>query len=155
MPRNMPQTLCMLITTLTERPRQLIERYRPRENLSNLKGRLPAQIWQQLAKARGAHLNAMEGLPIFAAAMVRREFFEKMISTNDITQLAGNLAKLPSSDLNTLSLEYIGARLLYTALYMGAKSEAVSYLRTGVWAWSISIPIWGLIQAGRVLNKSE
>jgi uncharacterized MAPEG superfamily protein len=72
-----------------------------------------------------------------------------------LTQLAGNLAKLPSSDLNTLSLEYIGARLLYTALYMGAKSEAISYLRTGVWAWSISIPIWGLIQAGRVLNKAE
>ncbi|KAF7131020.1 hypothetical protein CNMCM5793_003955 [Aspergillus hiratsukae] len=110
----------------------------PRENLSNLKGRLPAQIWQQLAKARGAHLNAMEGLPLFAAAM-----------------LAGNLAKLPSGDLNTLSLEYIGARLLYTALYMGAKSEAISYLRTGVWAWSVSIPICGLIQAGRILNKSE
>ncbi|KAF4264269.1 hypothetical protein KXW98_001544 [Aspergillus fumigatus] len=110
----------------------------PRENLSNLKGRLPAQIWQQLAKARGAHLNAMEGLPLFAAAM-----------------LAGNLAKLPTSDLNTLSLEYIGARLLYTALYMGAKSEAISYLRTGVWAWSISIPIWGLIQAGRALNRAE
>ncbi|GFF32261.1 hypothetical protein IFM51744_03323 [Aspergillus udagawae] len=110
----------------------------PRENLSNLKGRLPAQIWQQLAKARGAHLNAMEGLPLFAAAM-----------------LAGNLAKLPSSDLNTLSLEFIGARLLYTALYMGAKSEAISYLRTGVWAWSVSIPIWGLIQAGRALNNAE
>ncbi|KAL4897380.1 hypothetical protein BDV59DRAFT_198762 [Aspergillus ambiguus] len=63
----------------------------PRENLTNLKGHLPAQVWNKLAKARGAHLNAMEGLPLFAVAM-----------------LAGNLAKLPSKDLNTLSLEYLG-----------------------------------------------
>ncbi|EAW11084.1 uncharacterized protein ACLA_067200 [Aspergillus clavatus NRRL 1] len=107
----------------------------PRENLANLKGKIPVQVWQKLVKAHCAHLNAMEGLPIFAAAM-----------------LAGNLAKLPSNELNTLSLEYVGARLLYTALYMGTKSEAVSYLRTGVWAWSVSIPIWGLIKAGRMMN---
>ncbi|KAF9888137.1 hypothetical protein FE257_009273 [Aspergillus nanangensis] len=110
----------------------------PRENMTNLKSQLPAQVWNKLAKARGAHLNAMEGLPLFAVAM-----------------LAGNLAKLPSSELNTLSLEYIGVRLLYTALYMGAKSEAASYLRTGVWAWGVSIPIWGLIKAGRMVNASE
>ncbi|KAA8646455.1 hypothetical protein EYZ11_000273 [Aspergillus tanneri] len=107
----------------------------PRENLSTLKGKIHAQVWDKLARARGAHLNAMEGLPMFAAAMI-----------------AGNVAKLPSSELNTLAVEYIGARILYTALYMGARSEAASYLRTGVWAWSLSIPIWGLIRAGRVLN---
>jgi uncharacterized MAPEG superfamily protein len=43
---------------------------RPRENLTNLKGRIPGQVWDKLARARGAHLNAMEGLPVFAAAMV-------------------------------------------------------------------------------------
>ncbi|GES61806.1 membrane-associated, eicosanoid/glutathione metabolism (MAPEG) protein [Aspergillus terreus] len=110
----------------------------PRENLTNLKGKLPAQIWSKLAKARGAHLNAMEGLPLFAVAM-----------------LAGNLAKLPSKELNTIAFEYLGVRLLYTAIYMGAKSEAASYLRTGVWAWGVSIPIWGLIKAGRMMNSAE
>lgn len=43
---------------------------RPRENLSNLKGKIPGQVWDKLARARGAHLNAMEGIPMFAAAMV-------------------------------------------------------------------------------------
>ncbi|EED17425.1 conserved hypothetical protein [Talaromyces stipitatus ATCC 10500] len=110
----------------------------PRENLTNLKGRIPAHVWDKLARARGAHLNALESLPMFAAAM-----------------LAGNLAKLPSSELNTLAVEYIGARLLYTAVYLGVRSEAASYLRTGIWAWSISIPVWGLIKAGRMLNSSS
>ncbi|OKP09854.1 hypothetical protein PENSUB_4778 [Penicillium subrubescens] len=41
----------------------------PRENLSNLKGRIPGQVWDKLARARGAHLNALEGVPMFAAAM--------------------------------------------------------------------------------------
>ncbi|KAJ5818084.1 hypothetical protein N7474_003675 [Penicillium riverlandense] len=107
----------------------------PRENLSILKGRVPAQVWDKLARARGAHLNALEGIPMFAAAM-----------------LAGNLAKLPAKDLNSLAFEYLGARLLYTAIYMGVRSEAASYLRTGVWAWSISIPIWALYKAGKSLN---
>ncbi|KAJ5626238.1 hypothetical protein N7510_002547 [Penicillium lagena] len=107
----------------------------PRENLSILKGRIPAQVWDKLARARGSHLNALEGIPMFAAAM-----------------LAGNLAKLPAKDLNSLALEYLGVRLLYTAVYMGVRSEAASYLRTGVWAWSISIPIWALYKAGKTLN---
>lgn len=38
--------------------------------MTNLKGRIPGQVWDKLARARGAHLNAMEGLPVFAAAMV-------------------------------------------------------------------------------------
>lgn len=38
--------------------------------MSNLKGKIPGQVWDKLARARGAHLNAMEGIPMFAAAMV-------------------------------------------------------------------------------------
>ncbi|KAI9034810.1 MAPEG family protein [Aspergillus affinis] len=93
----------------------------PRENLPKLKGSIPAPVWDILARARGAHLNAMEGLPMFAAAMI-----------------AGNVAKIHADELNVLAAEYIGARILYTAVYMGARSEALSYLRTGVWAWSLS-----------------
>ena len=67
-------------------------------------------------------------------------------------QIAGNLANLPAKDLNTIAFEYLGARLLYTAVYMVVRSEAASYLRTGVWAWSISIPIWALYKAGKNLR---
>ncbi|PGH14545.1 hypothetical protein AJ80_05865 [Polytolypa hystricis UAMH7299] len=107
----------------------------PRENLNNLKAHISSEVWNKLSRARGAHLNALEGLPLFAAAM-----------------LVGNIAKLPSSDLNLIAAEYLGARVLYTALYMGARSEFMSYIRTGVWAWSIALPIWGLIKAGRVFQ---
>ncbi|OJJ02408.1 hypothetical protein ASPVEDRAFT_193129 [Aspergillus versicolor CBS 583.65] len=110
----------------------------PRENLSSLKGKVTDKVWTQLAKARGAHLNAMENVPLFAVAM-----------------LAGNVAKLPTKELNILSLEYIGVRLLYMATYMGARSEAISYVRTGLWAWSISIPILALVKAGNVFSQVD
>jgi uncharacterized MAPEG superfamily protein len=42
----------------------------PRTNLDILKARLPAATWNTLARARGAHLNAIEGFPLFAACMV-------------------------------------------------------------------------------------
>ncbi|KAL4988555.1 hypothetical protein BDW68DRAFT_196685 [Aspergillus falconensis] len=121
--------------TMMANARGLASNILPRENLSTLKATLPSQIWTKLAKSHGAHLNAMENLPLFAVAM-----------------LAGNVAKLPASELNTLSLEYLGARLLYMAAYMGARSEAVSYVRTGLWAWSVSIPILALVKAGKAFD---
>lgn len=42
----------------------------PRTNLDAWKGRLSSEVWNHLAKARGAHLNSMEVFPLFAAAMV-------------------------------------------------------------------------------------
>ncbi|PGH11186.1 hypothetical protein AJ79_05028 [Helicocarpus griseus UAMH5409] len=110
----------------------------PRDHFSSLKGRVPSEMWNKLCRARGAHLNALEGLPLFAAAMI-----------------AGNVARVPVSDLNTIAAEYIGARIIYTALYMGVKSEGVSYLRTGVWAWSVGLPLWGLIKAGRAMSFDD
>ena len=42
----------------------------PRNNLEYLKDKLPAATWSSLSRARGAHLNALEGFPLFASAMV-------------------------------------------------------------------------------------
>lgn len=42
----------------------------PRTNLEVLKTKIPEATWQTLVRARGAHLNAFEGFPFFAGAMV-------------------------------------------------------------------------------------
>ncbi|WEW59022.1 hypothetical protein PRK78_004490 [Emydomyces testavorans] len=107
----------------------------PRENLNTLRGKISTDVWNKLCRARGAHLNALEGFPLFAAAMI-----------------AGNATNIPTNELNFLAAEYLGVRLLYTAVYMGARSEFMSYVRTGVYGWGIGIPIYVLIKAGnRVL----
>ena len=42
----------------------------PRGNFEALKGKVPQEVWSRCFRARGAHINALEGFPLFAAAMV-------------------------------------------------------------------------------------
>lgn len=83
----------------------------PRTNLDTWKGKLPTELWNHLARARGAHLNSMEVFPLFAAAMV-----------------AGNVAGLPASDLNGTAMSFFAARGLYMALYIGVKNDVLAFV---------------------------
>jgi uncharacterized MAPEG superfamily protein len=107
----------------------------PRTNLDTLKATAPPDTWTKLVKARGCHLNALEGFPLFAAAMI-----------------AGNVAGVSTKEMNVLGAEYLGVRLLYNVLYMAVRNEPMSYLRSGVYVWSVGIPIYLLIKAGGKLN---
>ena len=42
----------------------------PRTNLDAWKGKISTELWNHLARVRGAHLNSMEVFPLFAAAVV-------------------------------------------------------------------------------------
>ena len=131
----------------------MLSRSRPRTNLDAWKGKLSTEVWNQLARARGAHINSLEVFPLFAAAMVCGIAIE--MSTwiaSDKEQVAGNVAKLPAEDLNSVALSFFAARTLYLGLYMGVKSDTLAYARTGVYFWSISIPIIALWKAGKALQ---
>ena len=48
-----------------------------------------------------------------------------------------------------MALTFLGARTLYMALYMTITNDTVAYARTGVYAWSIGIPLVTLWRAGQ------
>ena len=58
------------------------------------------------------------------------------------------MAKLPIQDMNNMALSFLGARTLYMALYMTVTHDMLAFARTGVYAWSITIPLVGLWKAG-------
>lgn len=60
--------------------------------------------------------------------------------------------KLPDKDMNSAATQYLAARVLYTGLYMVHTNEALSYVRSGVYAWSLAIPFWVLWKAGTKLR---
>ncbi|KAK6439804.1 hypothetical protein LTR95_003981 [Oleoguttula sp. CCFEE 5521] len=126
------------LTRLMVATRNQMSNAMPRTNLDTWKSKLPAATWNQLTRARGAHINSMEVFPLFAAAMV-----------------AGNVAKLPTEDLNKAALTFFGTRALYMALYIGVKSDTLAYARTAAYAWSISVPITLLWKAGRHLSEVD
>jgi len=105
----------------------------PRTNMDTLKSKVPVSIWNQCYRARCAHINALEGFPLFAAAM-----------------LAGTMMHIPSEDLNKSAGWYIGLRSLYTALYISTTSEVLALARTSVWGASIVVPVWTLWKAGKL-----
>ena len=61
------------------------------------------------------------------------------------------MAKLPAKDLNSAAMSFFVARTLYMGLYMTTKNEILSYARSGVYAWSIAIPIMTLWKAGQTI----
>lgn len=67
-------------------------------------------------------------------------------------QIAGNVAKLPAEDLNSAAMSFLVARTLYIGLYMGIKNNGLALARTGVYAWSITIPTLVMWKAGRALQ---
>lgn len=73
-----------------------------------------------------------------------------MVSMHSLTieQLAGS-GRISQQDLHFMAWEYLGVRSLYTLAYIGIRNEAASYLRTGLWAWSLALPVITLIKAAR------
>lgn len=47
-----------------------------------------------------------------------------------------------------MALSFLAARTLYIGLYLGIKGNRLAYARTGVYAWSIGIPLMTLWRAG-------
>ncbi|KIX03407.1 uncharacterized protein Z518_06959 [Rhinocladiella mackenziei CBS 650.93] len=103
----------------------------PRANLELLGPTLPKATTDMLWRARGCHLNALEGFPLFAAAM-----------------LAGTYTKVDTKELNFCAAEYLAARALYSVLYMTVRSEKASYLRSAVYLWTVGIPFYIFWKAG-------
>lgn len=83
----------------------------PRTNLETFKTTLPKDLWNHLARARGAHLNSLEVFPLYAAAI-----------------LAGNVAKLPAEDLSSVAWSFFTARVVYMGLYLGIKNDVLAYV---------------------------
>ncbi|KAG4433621.1 hypothetical protein IFR05_010897 [Cadophora sp. M221] len=107
----------------------------PRTNMEAMKGKVPARVWNSCYRAQCAHINALEGFPLFAAAMI-----------------AGTFAGIPSEDLNRSAAQYLGLRVLYTGLYIGIENNLLALARSGSWALGLAIPIMTLWRAGEMVS---
>ncbi len=66
---------------------------------TTLQKNVPADVYALYERGESAHKNAQENLPLFAASIIM-----------------GNMARLPSSTLNTFAFAMILMRVLYTFL---------------------------------------
>ncbi|KAH7312883.1 hypothetical protein BKA65DRAFT_600439 [Rhexocercosporidium sp. MPI-PUGE-AT-0058] len=103
----------------------------PRTNMDAMKTKVPSSVWNSCYRAQCAHINALEGFPLFAAAMI-----------------AGTFAGIPREELNRSAAQYLGLRVLYTGLYIGIENNVLAFARSGAWGLGIAVPIMTLWKAG-------
>ncbi|KAI9884182.1 MAG: hypothetical protein M1823_004021 [Watsoniomyces obsoletus] len=120
---------------LTISSRGRMQNTRPRANLDALKGKIPDDVWKKCYRARCAHFNALENLPIFAAAV-----------------LGSRLGGLPIATVNGVALQYLGLRAIYTVLYINTTKDPYSFLRSAVWFYCTFLPLQLLYKTGQFVN---
>ncbi|TGJ82183.1 hypothetical protein E0Z10_g6584 [Xylaria hypoxylon] len=105
----------------------------PRTFASRLeKSDLDKETVSRILRAEAASANGMEGLPIFAAAVV-----------------AGNSAGLSTTALNSLSIAYIVSRVVYNWVYIFlGGNRKLAGLRTPIWFVGISSALALFVKAG-------
>lgn len=69
----------------------------PRTNLETLKTKVDSKTFSKLVRARGIHLNALEGFPFFAAAMVCLEILSRLASDRLANLRCSWLGTMPNS----------------------------------------------------------
>ncbi|KAI0779157.1 hypothetical protein BC629DRAFT_1289865 [Irpex lacteus] len=90
------------------------------------------------ARYEGAHLNGMENLPLWFAAI-----------------LAGHIAGLSHRTLNQFSFAYVLTRILYNYVYFNQKTPAQSRIRTAVFFIGLSLPLTILIKSANKLYSQS
>ena len=90
----------------------------------------------RIIRAEAAQTNGFENLPLFATAV-----------------LAGNLAGLPASTLNTLSGGYLISGVLYNLVYIDNTTEALGHLRSVVFLAGIGQIFTIFVKSGNVLRE--
>lgn len=102
---------------------------------ATLRESVPAEVYGRYERAEAAHKNGMENLSLFVGAI-----------------LAGNVAHLSTSTLNTFAMAYLCLRVAYTLVYISVSTHRLSFFRSTIWfistLWCMSI----FIAAGFALD---
>ncbi|KAJ6578871.1 hypothetical protein DFH09DRAFT_1276290 [Mycena vulgaris] len=93
---------------------------------------VPPAVAARILRMEGAHLNGYENFPIWIAAV-----------------LAGNMAGLDNRTLNIVSLFYVAGRITYNYIYFNQATEFQSWVRTGVYFSTLSLPMYLIFSAAK------
>ncbi|KAL6720776.1 hypothetical protein ACLMJK_002701 [Lecanora helva] len=114
-----------------------------RFNNANPRGQSSQQVYQKstdaatyakFERARGAHMNAMENLPLFFGAVI-----------------SANLAGLDTGLVNSVCGTFLGLRALHTVWYIAVTDQNLAHVRSLIWMASSGCCVYLMVKAGSVL----
>ncbi|THY25646.1 hypothetical protein D6D01_05026 [Aureobasidium pullulans] len=110
---------------------------RGESNIQHLKKTLPAAVFATYERAKAAHNNSLESMPLFIAATLSGVFAEKLTRTD-----VGNAQ---------FSVVFLGIRALYTILYINTSSEKYSHARSLTWTAGMALCFYQIYKAAVAL----
>ena len=93
-----------------------------------------AATFAKWERARAAHSNAMENLPLFSTAVI-----------------CANMAGLDTGLVNTVCGAFLVLRALYTVAYIAVADKKLANVRSAFWIGSVGCCLYLMIKAGNVL----
>lgn len=105
-------------------------------NLDSFRKRAHAATYSRWERARAAHSNGYENLPLLVAAVV-----------------LGNMAKLDSGTMNWAFGTFLVLRAAYIVAYINIESQQWSHLRSVIFNVAAGVCLWVMFKAGNVLSK--
>ncbi|KIJ62115.1 hypothetical protein HYDPIDRAFT_42149 [Hydnomerulius pinastri MD-312] len=105
----------------------------PRGNVARVRDPDTAALVKRM---EGAHLNGLETLPLWIAAV-----------------LAGTVARVDTCTMNVSTIAFIGLRTLYIYCYLTQKTQLQSALRTLAWLGSTGVALRLLVKAAGALSS--
>ena len=103
-----------------------------------LKKIVPHDTLALFERAKAAHQNGLENLPLFASAVI-----------------IANIAKVDTETLNAVCAMFLVLRAVYIPIYIGITSRKLAWSRTGVFAASVCCCMYLLVKAGGIIASGE
>ncbi|PWN43841.1 hypothetical protein IE81DRAFT_322013 [Ceraceosorus guamensis] len=100
--------------------------------------------------ASGKQLTPLEGAVLRAQSAQQNGF--EWFGAWGLAILAGNVAKLPAHELNSLTLAYLALRVIYNYLYVTTSSRGGSFIRTAVFQGTVIIMVRLFWKSGQALK---
>ncbi|KAF2120551.1 hypothetical protein BDV96DRAFT_641224 [Lophiotrema nucula] len=106
-----------------------------------LKKDLDPDTYALYERAEACHANGMENLPLFATAVI-----------------LGNMAGLKKEGLGGMTgfaATYLAIRVVYTAVYLGVKTNGPTIARSGLWIAGFSLCFRIIFKAAKALGGGK
>ncbi|KAF2276057.1 uncharacterized protein EI97DRAFT_378025 [Westerdykella ornata] len=108
---------------------------------SKLSERLSADDFALYERLEACSANGMENLPLFATAVI-----------------LGNMAGLKKDGIwgmTGFAASFLAVRVLYTAAYVGGKTQGLSFVRSGLWTLGVGLCWRVIIKSAKALGGAR
>jgi len=127
----------MAVVTIKQASKGRFDNANPRSSkfAASLEKTVPPAVLESFERRKACHQNGLESLPLFCTALV-----------------LANMARAPTSSLNTFAGVFMSLRVVYTMLYLNTTDGSIARARSAVWMVGTIYCLYTIYQAAGIFR---